>query len=62
MLSVQPQPFPERAHIPLHVEGHNPPKDIELNEVTSLSSAEGRTLTSPRQLGSLQDAIEPFAK
>ncbi|KAI0689599.1 hypothetical protein BC835DRAFT_233814 [Cytidiella melzeri] len=45
MLTVQPQPVTPLAHIPLHIDEHQPPKDVEFNE-----------------LGSLQDALEPFAK
>jgi hypothetical protein len=64
MLSVQPQAIPQLAHIPLHVEAHNQPKDVELNEVSLLpvSVLSQASLTSAGQLGNLQDAVEPFAK
>lgn len=62
MLSVQPHPVPARTHIPLHVEEHKPPKDVELNEVSDTAYSPGPAAHSPFQLGSLQEALEPFAK
>ncbi|KIP11946.1 hypothetical protein PHLGIDRAFT_17770 [Phlebiopsis gigantea 11061_1 CR5-6] len=39
MLSVQHQAVPQRAHIPLHVEERDTPKDVELNELGDLQDA-----------------------